>query len=104
DGFEYPSLSRPSDSGTQSSGWMVLLSKLEETLVIDDQRYDLSANQYSGAVHPRGYVHLREFRLDPFPIFTFTIGEITLEKSVFMVHGQNTAVVQYHVHGRGKST
>src|SRR5262245_60229933 len=85
------------------AGRMVLLSKLEETLVIDDRRYELSANQYSGAVHPRGYVHLNEFRLDPFPIFTFTIGEITLEKSVFMIHGQNTTVVQYHLRGRGKS-
>src|SRR5690349_12421389 len=49
-------------------GRMLLLSKFEETLVIGDERYDLSANQYSGAVHPRGYEFLSEFRLDPFPV------------------------------------
>src|SRR5437660_1794590 len=46
----------------------VLLSKLEETLVVDGRRYDLSANQYPGTVHPEGYRLLQRFRLDPFPV------------------------------------
>src|SRR5215470_12260237 len=48
-------------------GRVVLLSKLEETLVIDGQRYELSVNQYPGAVYPQGHQYLQEFRLDPFP-------------------------------------
>src|SRR5258708_5921309 len=31
-------------------GRIVMLAKLEETLVFDGHRYDLSANQYAGAV------------------------------------------------------
>src|SRR5215510_3388860 len=54
------------------AGRVVLLSKLEETLVIGSQRYELSANQYAGAIHPQGYTYLAGFRLDPFPIFTFS--------------------------------
>src|SRR5438034_3591601 len=50
---------------------MALLSKLEETLVINGARYDLSVNQYSGAVHPQGHRYLKEFRLDPFPVFVY---------------------------------
>src|SRR5580692_8232652 len=46
-------------------GRMVLLSKFEETLIIDGRRYELSANQYPGVVHPQGYQHLKEFRQDP---------------------------------------
>src|SRR5215467_3792812 len=86
------------------AGRIVLLSKVEETLVIDDRRYDLSANQYSGAVHPQGYVHLEDFKLDPFPIFTFAVDGVSIEKSLFMVHGQNTTVVQYRFHGTRKRT
>src|SRR5712692_1662898 len=48
-------------------GRMLLLSKLEETVTVGGQRFDLSANQYPGAVHPQGYLYLKEFRLDPFP-------------------------------------
>ncbi len=76
-------------------GRMLLLSKLEETLIVNGERFDLSANQYSGAVHPQGYQYLKEFRLDPFPIFVYEVAGVTLEKSVFMVDGENTTVVQY---------
>src|SRR5271165_4531234 len=52
-------------------GRVLLLSKVEETLVVGDRRIDLSTNQYEGAVHPCGFDVLAGFRLDPFPIFTF---------------------------------
>lgn len=74
---------------------LVLLSKLEETVVINGERYDLSANQYSGAVHPLGYQFLKNFRLDPFPIFTYEVAGIEIEKSVFMIYGENTTVISY---------
>lgn len=76
-------------------GRILLLSKLEETLIVNGERFDLSANQYSGAVHPQGYQYLKEFRLDPFPVFVYEVAGVTLEKSVFMVDGENTTVVQY---------
>src|SRR5246500_392469 len=52
---------------TPPVGRLVLLSKLEETLILDGQRFELSANQYPGAVHPQGYQYLTHFRLEPFP-------------------------------------
>ena len=80
-------------------GRCVLLSKLEETLVIDGRRYELSANQYPGAIHPRGFEHQTGFRLDPFPTFTYEIEDLRLTKRVFMVQGENTTVVQYELKG-----
>jgi predicted glycogen debranching enzyme len=80
-------------------GRFVLLSKLEDTLVMDDVRYELSANQYSGAVHPQGYRYLDSFRAHPFPRFTYRIAEIEIEKTVFLVHGENTVVIQYELSG-----
>src|SRR5579862_7320376 len=53
---------------TPPVGRSVLLSKLEETIVIDGRRYELSANQYSGTIYPTGYQYLEQFRLDPFPV------------------------------------
>jgi predicted glycogen debranching enzyme len=78
-------------------GRIVMLAKLEETLVIDGRRYDLSANQYAGTIHPRGFEHQTGFRLDPFPVFTFAVEGLLLEKSVFMVQDQNTTVVHYEM-------
>ncbi|MBI3949349.1 MAG: glycogen debranching enzyme N-terminal domain-containing protein [Acidobacteria bacterium] len=76
-------------------GRLVLLSKLEETLIIDGRRFELSANQHPGVVHPQGYRHLNQFRLDPFPVFTYEIEGIEIEKSVFMIHGENSTIIQY---------
>jgi predicted glycogen debranching enzyme len=80
-------------------GRMALLSKLEETVVIAGNRYDLSANQYPGAIHPQGHQYLKQFRLDPFPVFTYEVEGIEIEKSVFMIHGENSTVIQYELRG-----
>src|ERR1039458_7334529 len=82
-------------------GRMLLLSKLEETLVVDGRRHDLSANRYPGVIHPQGHLLLQEFRQDPFPTFVYQIEGLELEKSVFMVHGENTSVIQYEVRAPG---
>jgi predicted glycogen debranching enzyme len=76
---------------------MVLVSKLEETLVVDGQRFELSVNQYPGVVHPHGNQFQTDFRLDPFPTFTWSAGGVTVFKTVFMIHGENSTVVQYRL-------
>ena len=84
-------------------GRMLMVSKLEETLVVGDERFDLSANEYQGAVHPHGFEFLNRFRLDPWPTSVFGVGEVELEKSVFMQHGSNTTLVSYRLLGTPKS-
>ena len=84
---------------TPPVGRVVLLSKLEETLIVNGGRYELSANRYSGAVHPRGFEHLREFRLDPGPVWTYEAAGVRLEKRVSMVDGENTTVIEYTIAG-----
>src|SRR5580765_810139 len=76
-------------------GRTLLLSKLEETLLTGDRRVDLSTNEYKGAIHPEGYLLLSNFRLDPFPTWTFEVGGVQLQKTVFMPQGSNTVQVEY---------
>jgi len=75
----------------------VLLSKLEETLYIEGQAFDLSANRYPGVVHPQGFRYLKRFALDPFPVFTYDVEGIEIEKAVFMIHGENSTVIHYEL-------
>src|SRR5579864_9018404 len=80
-------------------GRLVLLSKLEDTIVMDGVRYELSANQYPGAVHPQGHRYLHSFVAHPFPRLTHRVAEIEIEKTVFLVHGENTVVIRYEISG-----
>jgi len=50
-------------------GRMVLLSKMEETLVCGTAGGSISRAIDPGAIHPQGHLHLKEFRQDPFPVF-----------------------------------
>ncbi len=84
-------------------GRMVLLSKMEETIIIGGRRYDLSTNSYPGAIYPAGYELLKEFRIDPFPTFVYEVEDVEIEKRVFLVHGHNTVVIEYDFRGLGRA-
>lgn len=77
-------------------GRVVALSKFEESIRLSNgNTFDLSCNNYYGAIHPHGYRYLEHVRLDPYPIFTYRLNDLSFEKQVFMVHGKNTTVLSY---------
>jgi len=76
---------------------MLLLAKVEEEITIDGQTYHLGVNHTAGGIHPRGYRYLQHFRLDPLPTFVYAVENIILEKTIFMVHGENTTIIRYQV-------
>ncbi|NOT46734.1 MAG: glycogen debranching protein [Acidobacteria bacterium] len=78
-------------------GRITVLSKFEETIEFDGGKFDLSSDQFPGVVSPRGYLSLKEFRLDPFPIWTYEVEGVEIEKRVFMLHGSNTTVCRWRV-------
>jgi predicted glycogen debranching enzyme len=82
-------------------GRYVLLSKLEDTFLLDGRAFELSANHYPSVVYPQGFRYLKEFRLDPFPVFTYEVEGAEIEKTVFMVQGENTTIVQYRLINSG---
>jgi len=71
----------------------VVVAKLDETL----NGVDLATNFFPGAVHPRGFEHLREFRRGAFPEWIFEAGGVRLRKTVVAPYGENTTIVLYEV-------
>jgi predicted glycogen debranching enzyme len=78
-------------------GRVTMLSKFEETLTIDGKIFELSANQFPDKIYPEGFKYLKNFRLDPFPVWTFEVEGIEIEKKIFMPHGANTTVCQWKI-------
>ena len=76
-------------------GRLVLLSQLEDILVVEGARFSLGTNLYAGdVVAPHGYLHLIDFHLDPNPVFTGH-GEWRVTKKIWMGHDQNATVIEY---------
>ena len=79
-------------------GRRVLLSRVDEQLETDDRHFDLATNVYVGdVIYPRGYLNLVEFKLDPWPVMTYQLGDVTLVKSVTMRHGHNQTIISWHL-------
>lgn len=77
---------------------MVLVSKLDETIISGGQRYALGTNVFQQeAVHPAGYTHLSQFNKDLLPEWQYELPGVTLAKTIAMVQGENTTLVLYHV-------
>ncbi len=74
----------------------VMVSKIEECIVFNrDCAFGLSSNQYPGVVHPQGYQYFKFFERKPLPRMKFEAQGNHLLKTVYMVHGSNTTVVEY---------
>jgi predicted glycogen debranching enzyme len=80
----------------------VAVSKIEETIFTGaGEAIDISTNQYPGTFYPNGYTHQHSFKKQPIPTFLYTINEdIQIEKSVCMVQGSNTVIIQYTNKGK----
>jgi glycogen debranching enzyme len=78
-------------------GRMVLLSKVEETLLVNGRRIDLSTNCFPGTTHPEGFRFLTGFCIDPFPTFKWEADGVVVEKEVFMPHGENAVCVTWRL-------
>jgi predicted glycogen debranching enzyme len=81
------------------TGRRLLLSSLDEEV----NGIELANHQYPGVIHPQGFRHLIEFSFDPFPRFLYLAGETIVEKTVSMIHEDNTTIVRYEIrNGQGK--
>ena len=76
---------------------MALVSKLEETITINNEQFELGVNNYGGVIHPDGNQHQVSFTKDVFPQFVYHVGGVALKKTIAMVHGENTTLIIYNV-------
>lgn len=76
----------------------VLLSKLDETIVVGGNRTELGCNLYNGdVISPNGHHCLESFTKELFPQWVYKADGIQLKKTIAMIHGENTVVVIYDV-------
>ncbi len=81
----------------------VCLSKLDEELVVGGSTCPLGGNEFQSGIFPKGYLFLKEFSLMPFPRHVYEAQNVEVQKTVFMPHGKNVAIVLYKVLNRGNA-
>ncbi len=85
------------------AGRTLLLAALQEQLWLGGRRFPLYAAEWEGGFRELGGLYrLTNFRLDPFPVFTYQVEDVRVDKKVFMVHGSNATVIRYRIRGAGR--
>ncbi len=78
-------------------GRRLLVSKLAESVVVDGERFELDANSFPGAIHPRGDRLLERFERGFFPVFEYETKGFHLRKTIGAIAGESTTVVLYEL-------
>jgi predicted glycogen debranching enzyme len=83
----------------------VCLAKLDEEVSVGSNSYPLGTNEFHDKIFPQGHVFLKQFALDPFPLYVYEVQDVEVRKTVFMPKDKNAVAVKYQVlnHGRAEA-
>lgn len=79
----------------------LLISKLDESIIIGDEKFDLFTNMCENYVSD-GYKYLESFEKEEIPIFKFKVNDVKITKKISFVYGRNTIVVTYKIENKEK--
>ncbi|ABA58294.1 Glycogen debranching enzyme [Nitrosococcus oceani ATCC 19707] len=84
---------------TPPLGRFLVFAKAEASLLYQDQVIPLFTNRWaSGAVDPRGYVHLESFELQGrMPVWRFAVGDLALEARLWLEPDAHTTYLAYRL-------
>lgn len=79
------------------TGRAVLVDGFDAWIDIEGQSYPLSAQRYHPDVtHPAGHESIIDFRIDPWPTWTWSVGDgIVVEQSLFLPHETSSIVISW---------
>ena len=75
----------------------VLLTKLDETIQIGNEKFDLASNEYRDVMHPTGHRYISEFAVCPLPTYTYNVKGVNVKKTIFMPYMKNVTAVIYEI-------
>ncbi len=79
---------------------MVLLSRLEMTIIAGERTYHLDCNAYPNAIYPTGCRFLVEYRNRPGPTFCYQLDQLgQLEELIFMIHQRQATYIRFRWNG-----
>lgn len=73
----------------------LLLSSLDESLVMDGKLFNLGIHRYGDIYEPRGHKYIVDFAADPVPEVTYKVGEIVFKKSILLVSDEDQVMIRF---------
>lgn len=81
----------------------LILSKVDESIEIDNVKYNLFTNESNG-MRTEGYKYLKKFEMNIVPIFTFEVNGVVIEKTTIMPREKNAVIITYKISNKNAKT
>lgn len=75
----------------------LLLSTLDESIIIRGKQFNLGIHCYGDIYEPRGHKYVVDFAEDPVPNITCKVGEVLFRKSLILVPDKDQVLVKYEL-------
>ena len=75
----------------------LLLSSLDESLVVNGKQFNLGIHCYGEIYEPRGHKYVVDFAEDPAPNITYQVGEVTFRKTLILAPDKDQILVKYEL-------
>jgi len=83
----------------------LLLSALDESLIVGGKQFNLGIHCYGDVYEPRGHKYVVDFQADPVPCITYKVGEIVFRKSALLMPDDVQVLIKYELlHSPAKAT
>lgn len=73
----------------------VLLSALDESIVLGGKRFNLGIHCYGDVFEPKGHKYIIDFDADNVPTITYKVGPVVLKKSLVMSPDKSRTLIKY---------
>lgn len=76
----------------------VLVSNLNESVIIDNMEFHLAVNQYKGGtISPKGNKYMQDFVCDNLPTYYFRVGKFNFTKEFLFLSKSDRIIVKYSI-------
>lgn len=75
----------------------LLLSSLDESLILNGKQFNLGIHCYGSVYEPRGHKYIIDFEADPVPKITYKVGEILFTKSILLVPDSDQVMIRFEL-------
>lgn len=73
----------------------LLLSSLDESLVLGDHQFNLGIHNYNNVYEPRGHKYIVDFNADKAPEITYKVGQVIFSKTFLLSPDSDQVLIKY---------
>ncbi|MCR5351580.1 MAG: amylo-alpha-1,6-glucosidase [Bacteroidales bacterium] len=75
----------------------LLLSDVDEALIVDGKQFNLGIHCYGDTYEPRGHKYVVDFSADPVPQITCKVGDVLFRKSIVLAQDRDQVMIKYEL-------